>query len=243
MPLTPSVSAVARVAHLSSDAVVDTLSVFSSYWKSLSRESTNVTILPHGSDPTPTLLRHSATSLLSYTTTSSPSLIRLLPHFSELSSRPIVFHIAAQGDLTDALVLREAVPYFIHSSSAQQAHDNALLASRLACTERKAVVHVFHVGGMGDKVEEVAEDKVKPFIFAEKHTRTLSKAAGRPKSPIARSQSPSARQSSPSPTRPYSPAQVYANGHSNGFSIGHSRKGSDPDGRHSSAPASPTTPT
>ncbi len=243
IPLTSSITSVARIAHLSSDAVVDTPSVFSSYWKSLSRESTTVTILPHGSDPTPTLLRHSATSLLSYTTTSSPSLIRLLPHFAELSSRPIVFHIAAQGDLADALVLREVVPYFIHSSSAQQAHDNALLASRLARTERKAVIHVFHIGDKNDKIEEVAEDKVKPFIFAEKHTRPPSKAAGRPQSPIARSHSPSpARPYSPSPTRPYSPVPRYANGHPNGFANGHSRKGSDPDGRHSSRPATPTTP-
>ncbi|KAI9440511.1 sulfite reductase subunit beta [Lactarius indigo] len=255
--LTPSITAVARVAHLSSDAVVDSPSVFSSYWKSLSRESTNVTILPHGSDPTQTLLRHSTTSLSSYTTTSSPSLIRLLPHLSELSSRPIVLHIAAQGDLADALVLREVVPYFIHSSSAQQAHDNALLTSRLARTERKAVVHVFHIGGIDDKIEEVAEDRVKPFIFAEKHPRTPSKIAGRPQSPIARPHSPSparpyspspVRPYSPSPTRPYSPVPRYANGHSNsnghpnGFVNGHSRKGSDVDGRHTSRPATPTTP-
>jgi sulfite reductase (NADPH) hemoprotein beta-component len=239
MPHThPIIIAVARVAHLSSDAIVDSPSVFSSYWKSLYKESSTVTILPHGSDPTPILLRYSATSLLSHTTTSSPSLIRLLPHFSELSSRPIVFHIAAQGDLGDALVLREVVPYFIHSSNAQQAHDNALLASRLARTERKAVIHVFHVGGMGDNVEEVAEDKVKSFIFAEKHTRTLSKAADPPQSPIARSHSPS---------RPYNPVLRHANGHSKGHPIvlasGHSRKGSDATGCHSSQSGAPTTPT
>ena len=261
MSLTPSITAVARIAHLSFGAVVDSPSVFSSYWKSLSKESTAITILPHGSDPTSILLQHSASPLLSYTTTSSPSLIRLLPHFSELSGRPIVFHIAAQGDLGDALVLREVVPYFIHSSSAQQAHDNALLASRLARTERKAVIHVFHIGDNNDKIEEIAEDKVKLFIFAEKHLRTLSKATGRPQSPIARSRSPSparpyspparpysppARPYSPSPTRLYSPVPRHANGHSNGhpngFTSGHSRKGSDADGRHSSRPSTPTTP-
>ena len=254
IPLTPSITAVARIAYLSSGAVVDSPSVFSSYWKSLSRESATVTILPHGSDPTPTLLRHNASLLLSYTSTSSPSLIRLLPRFSELSSRPIVFHIAVQGDLGDALILREVVPYFIHSSSAQQAHDNALLASRLARTERKAVIHVFHVGDKNDKIEEVAEDKVKPFIFAEKHPRTLSKAVGRPQSPIARSHSPSpARPYSP-PARPYSPSPTHlhsplprhangqSNGHPNGFVNSHSRKVSDADGRHSSRPSTPTTP-
>ncbi|KAI0255867.1 sulfite reductase subunit beta [Lactifluus subvellereus] len=152
MPIAPSVSAVARVAYLSSDAVVDSPSEFSLYWKSLPQSalhSTPLTILPHGSDPTPPLLRHSA--LIG----SHPS---PTPPF-RLSARPLVIHIAAQDDLADALVLRAAVSYFIHSSSAQQAHDNALLASRLARTERKAVVHVFHIGNKNDKVDEVAEDK------------------------------------------------------------------------------------
>ena len=236
MPLTPSVIAVARIAYLSSNTVVDFPSVFSLYWKSLATESTTVNTLPPGSDPTPTLLRHSASSLLSHTTTSSPSLIRLLPQFSELSGRPIVFHIAAQGDLRDALALREVVPYFIHSSSAQQAHDNALLASRLAHTERKAVVHVFHIGGMGDKVEEVAEDKVKPFILAEQ-TRTLSKAAAPSQSPMARSPNPPPMHVN-GQTNDH--ANGYVNGHANGFA-NHSRKGSDGDERQSSALTTPAS--
>jgi sulfite reductase (NADPH) hemoprotein beta-component len=120
------------------------------------------------------------------------------------------------------------------------------LASRLARTERKAVIHVFHIGDKNDKIEEVAEDKVKPFISAEKHPRTLSKASGRPQGPIARSHSPSpARPYSP-PARLYSPVPRHANGHpnghSNGFANGHTRKGSDADGRQSSRPSTPTTP-
>jgi sulfite reductase (NADPH) hemoprotein beta-component len=175
--LTPSVASVARVAYLSSDAVVDSPSAFSLYWKSLPQDSprsTTVTILSHGSDPTPALLRHDAASLLTYTAPSSSALIRLLPHLSELSSRPLVIHAVAQGDLADALVLRVAVPYFMHSSSAQQAHDNALLAARLALTERKAVVHVFHIGDKNDNVEEIAGDKVEPFLHAEKRTHISS---------------------------------------------------------------------
>lgn len=247
VPITPSVAAVARVAYLSSDAVVDSPSAFSLYWKSLSQDalrSKTVSILPHGSNPTPALLRHSAASLLSYTTASSSALIRLLPHLSELSSQPLVIHIVAQGDLADALVLRVAVPYFIHSSSPQQAHDNALLASRLAHTERKAVVHVFHIGDKNDSVDEVAEDRVKPFIYAEKRTRTSSTASVRARSPVpGRPQSPIARSYSPSPTRPYSPTPKYANGVTNGFINGHARKGSDSDGRRSPRPGTPGTPT
>ena len=258
MPLTPSVAAVARVAYLSSDAVVDSISEFSLYWKSLPQSalhSTPVTILPHGSDPIPPLLRHNAVSLLSYTASSSSALIRLLPHLSDLSAGPLVIHIAAQDDLADALILRAAVPYFIHSSSAQQAHDNALLASRLARTERKAVIHVFHIGNKNDKVDEVAEDKVIPFLYAEKRALALSKATGRPHSPTpSRPRSPIPRPYSPSP-RSYSPAPRHvnglvngvANGHASGLTNGladaHSRRGSDPDGRYSPRPTTPNTPT
>ena len=253
-PLTPSVAAVARVAYLSSDAVVDSPSAFSSYWKFLPQDafrSAIITTLPHGSDPTPALLRHGAAALLSYTAPASSALIRLLPHLSELSSRPVVIHVAAQGDLADALVLRVAVPYFIHSSTAQQAHDNALLASRLARTERKAVVHVFHIGDKEDVVEEVAEDRVKPFLSAEKRTRTLSRSSSRARSPVpGRPQSPIARPYSPSPTRPYSPVPTHphgysnglVNGYTNGLVNGHARKGSDPNGRYSPRPATPSTP-
>ncbi|KAF8479748.1 sulfite reductase subunit beta [Russula ochroleuca] len=247
LPLTPSVAAVARVVHLSSDAVVDYPSPFSLYWKSLPQDalrSTTVITLPHGSDPTPELLRQSTAALLSCTAPNSSALIRLLPHLPELSARPIVIHVVAQGDLADALVLRAAVPYFIHSSSPQQAHDNALLASRLARTERKAVVHVFHVGNKHDKVEEIAEDNVKHFLYAEKRTRTHSRAAGRAQSPVpSRPQSPIARPYSPSPTRPYSPSPKHANGHANGLVNGHSRKGGDSDGRHSPRSVTPATPT
>ena len=239
LPLTPSVAAVARVVHLSSDAIVDYPSPFSLYWKSLPKDSlksTTITTLPHGSDPTPELLRQSAAALLSCTASNSSALLRLLPHLPELSARPVVIHVVAQGDLADALVLRAAVPYFIHSSSPQQAHDNALLASRLARTERKAVVHVFHVGTKHDKVEEVAEDNVKQFLYAEKRTRTHSRATGRAQSPVP------SRPQSPIP-RPYSPSPKHANGHANGLINGHSRKVSDLDGRHSPRPVTPASPT
>ena len=246
-PLTPSIAAVARIVHLSSDAIIDYPSPFSIYWKSLPHnalQSTTVSTLPYGSDPAPELLRQSTSALLSFTAPNSSALIRLLPHLSELSARPIVIHVVAQGDLADALVLRAAVPYFIHSSSPQQAHDNALLASRLARAERKAVVHVFHMGNKNDKVEQVAEDDVKRFLYAEKRTRTHSRATGRTHSPISsRPQSPIPRTYSPSPTRPYSPSPKYANGQANGLINGHSRKGSDLNGRHSPRPVTPATPT
>ncbi|KAA1468781.1 sulfite reductase subunit beta [Dentipellis sp. KUC8613] len=171
MSLTPAIAAVARVAHLTSDVVVESESAFSEYWKSgpsSSAHSPSVISLPRGADAASFLLREQTATLLSYTTTSSQALTRLLPHLAELSTRPVVLHIAVENDLTDALIIRSAVPYFLHSSTAQQAHDTALLASRLARSERKAVVHVFHVGDANETVEEIAEDRVQPFLLAEK---------------------------------------------------------------------------
>jgi sulfite reductase (NADPH) hemoprotein beta-component len=171
MSLTPAVAAVARVAHLASDAVVDSASVFSSYWTSppvTNQSSPSIVLLPEGADSSTTLLRAQGIPLLAYTTNASPALSQLLPHLLELASRPAVLHIAANGDLSDVIILRAAIPFFLHSSTAQQAHDNALLASRLAFTESKAVVHVFHVGLADEVVEEVASGEVKPFLLAEK---------------------------------------------------------------------------
>ncbi|KAI0033655.1 sulfite reductase subunit beta [Vararia minispora EC-137] len=171
MALTPAVAAVARVAYFASDTIVDSASAFSPYWASRPTSSigaSSVTSLPAGADAGATLLHTVDARLTSYTTDASQALSRLLPHLPELSSRPIVIHVAADKDLSDAIVLRAAVPFFIHSPSAQKAHDNALLASRLARTESKVVLHVFHLGSPDESVEEVAEDQVKPFLLAEK---------------------------------------------------------------------------
>jgi sulfite reductase (NADPH) hemoprotein beta-component len=193
-----------------------------------------VTVLSCGTDPNPTLLHqnYDAISLLSYTVSSSSALIRLLPHLPDIASRPIVIHIAVQGDLADALVLRAAVPYFIHSSGAQQAHDNALLASRLARTELKAVIHVFYIGNENDVVEEVSEEKMKPFLFAKRPpTPTLSEVTGRPHTPLS-------RLAGSAPDRVVDHAKGLANGYANGHASEHSQ-----DGAHSSQLAIPSTPT
>jgi sulfite reductase (NADPH) hemoprotein beta-component len=231
MLLTPSVAAVARVVHLCSDVVVDSPSAFTLFWKSLPK---NTAAVVRRGPPSSSLLCQSydATSLLSYTVSSSSSLIRLLPHLPDISARPVVIHIAAQGDLADALVLRAAVPYFLHSSCAQQAHDNALLASRLARTERMAVIHVFYIGNENDNVEEVPEEQVKPFLFAEKHTPTSSKVTGNPHSPIF---------------HPHSPAPENVNGYVNGLAnelaSRHPEDGHDSDRCDPPPRAAPTTPT
>ncbi|KAI0629161.1 sulfite reductase subunit beta [Trametes polyzona] len=179
MSSSPSVSAVSRIAYLASDVLVNSLSPTgpSPFQPALNKLSASlhtsaaVTNLPFGADAGDTLLRHRSSRLLSYTALAHPQILNLLLlHLPELSSTSTVFHIAVNSDLSDALVLQSSLPFVLYSRTAQQAHDHALLASRLAFTESTAVLHIFHVGDDSEKVDEVEGDRIAPFLFAEKQS-------------------------------------------------------------------------
>ena len=170
-----SVSTVARIVYLTTDVLVDSLppspstSVFTDTYHALSKTSIHKPkVIPShfGADPGSTILRN-AGSLTSFTASAnSQVLTRLVLHLGELSSLPVVLHIAVQDDLSDVLLLRPAVPFFLLSRTVQQAHDNALLAARLARTDRKAVVHAFHISTSSESIGEVPEDKILPFLLS-----------------------------------------------------------------------------
>ncbi|KAF9813448.1 hypothetical protein IEO21_05607 [Rhodonia placenta] len=205
----PSVRAVARIAFLASDALVSSepplpaTSPFTASFATLASSALQpprpVNRIPFGADPGTALLQShqqniSATSLVSYVTLSHRQVLHhLLPHLAELSDTPTVLHvaIAPSDDLSDALVLRATVPLCIYSRSAQQAHDHALLASRIALVEGKAVLHIFHVGTDEEELSELDEGGIHPYLLAEKA------------SPI-------------SPTSPSGHTNGFANGHANG---------------------------
>ncbi|KAG6868747.1 hypothetical protein C0993_011326, partial [Termitomyces sp. T159_Od127] len=171
-----ALDAVARIAFLASDVlVVSQPSSFASSYRLLASAGHKPRILsaPLGSDAGEIILRNTDARLVSLTTSSHTQVLtRLVLHLAEISSRPVVLHIALQDDLSDALLLRAAVPFFLISSTPQQAHDNALLASRLAVTQSKAVVHAFYPGTSHEPLSELAEDRVLPFLLAEKHPVT-----------------------------------------------------------------------
>ncbi|KIK61578.1 hypothetical protein GYMLUDRAFT_84731 [Collybiopsis luxurians FD-317 M1] len=170
-------AAVARIAYLVSETVVDSLpplpstSQFASSFTSVShssRRTPNLISVPHGGDPAAALLGASSSSLISFTSSSnSQTLARLVLRLAELSSSPLVLHIALQDDLSDVLLLRAAVPYFLLSSNAQQAHDNALLASKLARSQKRAVVHAFFSSIDTDVATELSDENVLSFLFEE----------------------------------------------------------------------------
>ncbi|KAG6854006.1 hypothetical protein C0991_011493 [Blastosporella zonata] len=166
-------AAVARIAFLASDVLVDSKpSAFTDSYNYLAN-TPRIISAPSGSDVGEIILRNTDTGLVSFTTSANTQVLtRLVLHLAEISSKPVVLHIALQDDLSDVILLRAAVPFFLLSSTPQQAHDHALLASRLARTERKAVVHAFYPGISHEPLSELPEDKVLPFLLSQKHPVT-----------------------------------------------------------------------
>lgn len=180
-----TIPTVARVAFLASDIVLHTqpsgpvVSPFAESYKSLSDAARSrrpsVQSIPAGGDPGVSILRLApGASLASFTSSlTSQSALRLVLLAAELSSLPLVLHIAVRDDLSDVLLLQSAFPFFVISSTPQEAHDNALLACRLARAEKKAVVHVFYELANGPVVD-IADDDVQPFLLSEKVTLSPS---------------------------------------------------------------------
>ena len=177
---TASQQAVARIAYLASDIVLDVLPRIPSqslYQPTFSSSvAPNIISVRYGADPGSILLARKDTGITSLTTSSSRDVLtHLIPHLSELASRSLVLHVAVNGDLSDALALRSSIPFVLHSSSAQQAHDHALLASRIARLEHKAVLHIFHVSEAAEEVSQVEAETVKSFLESERRRpRTAS---------------------------------------------------------------------
>ena len=182
--MSTSVAAVARIAYFTSDVVVDSLPKsngqpsFSSEYQALERKAIHrpkLVSVPNAADPASYILHHKSTGLLSYSARSQKSLLsQLLPNLNEVASSAVVFHIAVQGDLSDALALRSAVPYFLVSNTLTQAHDNALVAARLASEQRRVVVHAFQVDVEEESIPELAEDDIRGFLSGSGRSSPLT---------------------------------------------------------------------
>ncbi|KAI0741545.1 sulfite reductase subunit beta [Daedaleopsis nitida] len=174
-----SISAVSRIAYLASDVVINSLqptgpSSFQAAFSALSASPETraaVTHLPFGADTGAALLRNRSARLLSYTALAQhQTLNNLLLHLPELSSTPTVFHIAVASDLSDALVLQSSLPFVLYSRTAQQAHDHALLASKLAFSQSIAVLHIFQLEDKSETVNSVHDDEIPAFLFTNAQT-------------------------------------------------------------------------
>ncbi|KAJ7632282.1 hypothetical protein FB45DRAFT_912037 [Roridomyces roridus] len=175
-------SPVPRVVYALSDVLLfQPVSPFAGLPSSPSHSPTIVPI-PASADPGPALLFHAQSArLVSLIAAGNPALVaNLILHLAELANKPVVLHLTAEDDLSDVLLLRPAVPYFLLSSSAQQAHDNALLASRLARSEHKLVVHVYNPALSEDSLEDISEEKLRAFLVNPSPSGTANSVNGTP---------------------------------------------------------------
>ncbi|KAK4618658.1 Sulfite reductase [NADPH] subunit beta [Fulvia fulva] len=154
--------AVARIAYLSSDAIVDvrsSLSTGSEFSKHLtsyaSKEASSIIckatpeVIPtrHNADPllsVHSLVRHGK---LTSVTTDSGILVKSIPHLYKLAQHPVVLHVSLQPtgypDYADITSVRNTGFAFIQSASLQEAQDLALTAHALALRSGRGVIHFF----------------------------------------------------------------------------------------------------
>ena len=175
--MSASTQAVARIAWLASDVVLDVrppLPALSDFVaQDVAKPSRFVDVASAG-DPAAAILRSidpsptASKSLVSLTArASTQTVVRLVMRISQLSSLPLVFHFSIHDyDLADVLLLRSAVPYFLLSTSAQQAQDHALLASKLAKKMGKAVVHAFYASPEDLKVVQISATDAQMYLSA-----------------------------------------------------------------------------
>lgn len=91
-----------------------------------------------------------------------PTFTRLVPHLPKLVHTPLVFHVASAGEHSDIMALRQSGLVLLHSSTAAQAHDHALLATKIATSAKRAVLHFFE--DASGPVEEVTNVDLASFI-------------------------------------------------------------------------------
>ena len=125
--------------------------------------------LPFGADIGSTLVRHRSESLISVTVLSHPRLsTQLLHSLPEVSDSPVVVHIALSNvdqDLSNLLLLRSSVPFFVLSRTSADAYHNALLLSKLSRVEKKAAVHVFY--DKDAEISRLTDDEVRSFLWSD----------------------------------------------------------------------------
>ncbi|KAF2216854.1 hypothetical protein CERZMDRAFT_64263 [Cercospora zeae-maydis SCOH1-5] len=153
--------AVARVAFLSSDAIVSVQpslaadSDFSKFLKqyatkkatSLVSASPEVIAVRSNNDPLLDVYSRVRSGKLTTVTTTSDVLVKNIPHLYRLAHYPLVIHVSLHPsgypDYADITSVRNAGFTFLQSTTLQEAQDLALTAHALAIRLGKGVVHFF----------------------------------------------------------------------------------------------------
>ncbi|CBQ73317.1 probable sulfite reductase cys-4 [Sporisorium reilianum SRZ2] len=107
------------------------------------------------------------------------TLTRLVPHLPKLVNTPLVFHVASAGEHSDLMALRQSGLVLLHSSTAAQAHDHALLATKIATSAKRAVLHFFE--DVSGPVDEVTNVDLASFVGSAAASSSTDAAAAVPK--------------------------------------------------------------
>ncbi|PPJ57513.1 hypothetical protein CBER1_06230 [Cercospora berteroae] len=169
--------AVARVAYLSSDAIVSVQpslaadSDFSKFLKqyaskkatSLVSEAPEVISVRHNNDPLLDVYSRVRSGKLTTVTTSSDVLVKSIPHLYRLAQYPVVIHVnlhpSGYPDYADITSVRNAGFTFLQSTTLQEAQDLALTAHALAIRSGKGVVHFFDAANSKQDQPIAPEDR------------------------------------------------------------------------------------
>lgn len=161
---------VGRIAHTTSSTLI--VSSQSAYTlPSSSTQSPRIETLPPHADPGLIASRSASdASLISILLDSDSAFTRLVPSLTSLGSSPCVVHVALPkgADLSDLVALRSSGWAILLSTSAQDAHDHAIIASKYARHCSKAVLHVFTKLDEAElSFEELEEAPLREFVEAE----------------------------------------------------------------------------
>ena len=181
IPDVAQIVAVSSAVLVNSEAQLPQVSSFSHAYNAngRSREAKYIS-LPFGADIGSTLLRYRGESLVSVTVLSHPRLpTQLLHSLPDVSDSPVAVHIAltdADQDLSNLLLLRSSVPFFVLSRTPDDAYRNSLLLSKLSRVEKKAVVHVFY--DKDAKFSRLTDDEVRSFLWSDTRKASANGAFG-----------------------------------------------------------------
>ncbi|KAK0523223.1 Sulfite reductase [NADPH] subunit beta [Tilletia horrida] len=105
------------------------------------------------------------------------TLTGVLPQLNALLSRPVVIHLAAQGDHSDVMALRSSGAVLLHSANVEQAYQHALLSSRIAVAAHRLVIH-FYEPAEGSAPTDTLDAQQQQSFFRQPASNDLLESNG-----------------------------------------------------------------
>lgn len=102
-------------------------------------------------------------SLVAMTTTSS-TLVPMIPHLHNVAKKSVVLHVSTPFDHAQVMAIRSSGLIFLHSSTAAEAQVMALISHVIAAKLHRAVVHFFERGSEKDFTDPITVEDIKLLL-------------------------------------------------------------------------------